>query len=263
MTLWDFFLYFALISVALWLAGALAAWRHKAMRTVGVLTGMGIMVYLTFIILMWNDLGRPPMRTMGETRMWYALFMPVVGLLIYRRWRYRWILWFSTGMAAIFIAINLLHPEIHDRTLMPALQSMWFVPHVAVYIFAYALIGSALLMSVWLLGIKRRTASDEEMAITDSLVDSGLALLTFGMLFGALWAKDAWGHYWTWDPKETWAAATWLACLVYEHFRMYRSYSQRTALWILILVFILLQMCWWGINYLPSAQATSVHTYNF
>ena len=43
----------------------------------------------------------------------------------------------------------------------------------------------------------------------------GLAFLTIGMLFGALWAKEAWGHYWSWDPKETWAAITWLAYLVY------------------------------------------------
>ena len=100
----------------------------------------------------------------------------------------------------------------------------------------------------------------------DDLVYISLAFLTIGMLFGALWAKEAWGHYWSWDPKETWAAITWLAYLIYIH---YRLLSQRTltrrrdwvALWMLIGSFVLLQMCWWGINYLPSAQGASVHTY--
>lgn len=82
------------------------------------------------------------------------------------------------------------------------------------------------------------------------------------MLFGALWAKEAWGTYWSWDPKETWAAATWLAYLVYIHYRLRRRSAADVALWILIVNFLLLQMCWWGINYLPSSQGTSVHTYN-
>src|SRR3712207_9199725 len=88
------------------------------------------------------------------------------------------------------------------------------------------------------------------------------AFLTIGMLFGALWPKEAWGPYWSWDPKETWAAAPWLAYLVYIHYRLNRQSTAKVALWILLINFVLLQMCWWGINYLPSAQGTSVHTYN-
>ena len=44
--------------------------------------------------------------------------------------------------------------------------------------------------------------------------------MTLGMLSGAVWAKAAWGHYWAWDPKETWAAATWFSYLAYIHFRL-------------------------------------------
>jgi ABC-type transport system involved in cytochrome c biogenesis permease subunit len=86
--------------------------------------------------------------------------------------------------------------------------------------------------------------------------------MTFGMLFGALWAKEAWGHYWSWDPKETWAAITWFAYLIYIHYRQLPKHKPRLALWLLIISFVLLQMCWWGINYLPSAQGASVHTYS-
>ena len=88
------------------------------------------------------------------------------------------------------------------------------------------------------------------------------AFLTIGMLFGALWAKEAWGHYWSWDPKETWAAITWIAYLIYIHYRRLPQQRNRLAFWMLIGSFVLLQMCWWGINYLPSAQGSSVHTYS-
>lgn len=82
------------------------------------------------------------------------------------------------------------------------------------------------------------------------------------MLFGALWAKDAWGDYWAWDPKETWAAITWLAYLLYMHLRLTSRTNPRLSLRLLIIAFVLLQICWWGINYLPSAQGMSIHTYN-
>jgi ABC-type transport system involved in cytochrome c biogenesis permease subunit len=104
-------------------------------------------------------------------------------------------------------------------------------------------------------------AQSVEMAITDNLVYVGLSFMTFGMLFGALWAKEAWGHYWAWDPKETWAAITWFAYLAYIHYRLMPKHNVKNALWMLLIAFVLLQMCWWGINYLPSAQGTSVHTY--
>ena len=98
----------------------------------------------------------------------------------------------------MFICVNLFKPEIHDKTLMPALQSPWFAPHVIVYMFAYAVLGAATVMAVYLLFIKKKTTenthqpiADEESDITDNLVYVGLAFLTIGMLFGALWAKEA------------------------------------------------------------------------
>ena len=140
---------------------------------------------------------------------------------------------------------------------MPALQSPWFAPHVIVYMFAYAVLGVATLMAIFLL-VKERALNPQ----LDDLVYVGLAFMTIGMLFGALWAKEAWGHYWSWDPKETWAAITWFAYLVYVHYRQVPTHKPKLALWVLLVSFVLLQMCWWGINYLPSAQGSSVHVYS-
>lgn len=261
MITWDYFIYFAIAAVLLWATGAWAAWRNKT-SIAYTTTVLGLLVFFSFILSMWISLERPPLRTMGETRLWYSFFLPLAGLSVYSRWKYKWILTFSTILSLVFICVNLFKPEIHDKTLMPALQSPWFAPHVIVYMFAYAVLGAATLMAFYLLFIKKTPMADEEMDITDNLVYVGLAFLTIGMLFGALWAKEAWGHYWSWDPKETWAAITWLAYLVYIHYRQLPRQRVRLAHWMLIISFVLLQMCWWGINYLPSAQGSSVHTYS-
>lgn len=259
--IWSYFIVFALLSVALWTTGAWAAWRNRR-RLAFAATGLGLAVFFAYILIIWITLERPPLRTMGETRLWYSFFLPLAGIIVYSRWQYKWILGFSTLLAAVFVCINLFRPEIHSKTLMPALQSPWFAPHVIVYMMAYALLGAAVVMSVYLLFCKKEAGTDREMEITDNLVYVGLSFMTLGMLMGAIWAKEAWGHYWAWDPKETWAAITWLSYLVYIHYRLYRPRSIRPSLWLIIIAFCLLQMCWWGINYLPSAQGMSVHTYN-
>lgn len=258
--IWSYFIVFALVAVLLWTVGAVAAWRERRL-TAFAATGAGLVVFFAYIVLMWIMLERPPLRTMGETRLWYSFFLPLAGITVYARWRYKWILAFSTLMATVFVCVNIFKPEIHSKTLMPALQSPWFAPHVIVYMMAYALLGAATLMALYLL-FRRRAAEPHEADITDDLVRVGLSFMTLGMLMGALWAKDAWGHYWAWDPKETWAAVTWLAYLVYVHYRHHRPRSLRPAFVVLVVAFCLLQMCWWGINYLPSAQGMSVHTYN-
>ena len=158
-------------------------------------------------------------------------------------------------IVAAFICIHHFMPILHSDTLVPALQSPWFRPHIIVYMLAYTLMASAAVIALYLL-LRSKLAS------LDNLVIVGISLITIGMLFGALWAKEAWGHYWSWDPKETWAAITWFAYLIYIHYRQIPTHKPKLALWVLLISFVLLQMCWWGINYLPSAQGSSVHVYN-
>ena len=256
-------IYFALPAVFCWGMGAMAAYRPGKSLQVVLWTVAGLAIFMAFIVGMWVSLERPPLRTMGETRLWYSFFLPVAGIITYIRWRYKWILSFSTVMSLVFICINLFKPEIHNKTLMPALQSPWFAPHVIVYMFAYAMLGAGAVVAVYLLVRSRKRAIEPGvMDLCDNLVYVGTAFLTIGMLFGALWAKEAWGHYWSWDPKETGAAATWLGNLLYIHFRFQKNKQYRSALGILVFAFILLQVCWFGVNYLPSAQGNSVHVYN-
>ena len=259
MITWNNFDWFALLSIALWGSGAVfALFSKERNRWAILLTLMGTLVFAVFIAGFWIYLQRPPLRTMGETRLWYSFFMGISGLLTYIRWKYPWILSFSTVVGAVFALINILKPEIHDQSLMPALQSPWFIPHVTIYMFSYSVLGCAFILSC--MGLFKHRSNYLEAA--DKLIYTGLAFLTVGMLTGAIWAKAAWGHYWSWDPKETWAAATWIAYLVYIHLRLHRPGNYRKALAFLLIAFVLLQMCWYGINYLPSAQGVSVHTYN-
>ena len=253
---WDLFIWFGISASTLSAAAAVLSLSDRRRLAVTFSTA-SLLSLASFIALLWISLERPPLRTMGETRLWYSFFALISGLFTYIRWRYKWILSFSTVLATVFIIINILKPEIHDQSLMPALQSPWFIPHVTVYMFSYSLMACAFLIAVYGLFKPQKDMLDA----ADTLIYIGTAFLTFGMLSGAIWAKEAWGHYWSWDPKETWALVTWLSYLLYMHLRIMGKVSRKALYLLLIFSFLCLQMCWWGVNYLPAAQ-DSVHVYN-
>lgn len=253
---WNIFPWVTVATVTLAVVASVVALCNRRVGAL-VTSSLAVVVLSAFVAVLWLSLERPPMRTMGETRLWYSLFLLVAGVATYARWRFKWVLSFSTMMATVFMVINCLRPELHDKGLMPALQSAWFMPHVAVYMFSYALLGVATLLSLYYL-VKR---NDTILPAIDNLLGGGLALFTVGMLTGALWAKQAWGEYWSWDAKEAWAAATWFIYLGAIHLRLLRPKATRAFCLLLIVGFLSLQMCWYGVNYLPSA-AKSVHSYN-
>jgi ABC-type transport system involved in cytochrome c biogenesis permease subunit len=257
---WDTFYIYAVAAALFWVVGVLFAFRNSRKKAVAI-TAVGSLVFLFFIVGLWITLQRPPLRTMGETRLWYSFFLSIIGLFLYIKYKHNWMLGFGILMSLVFVVINMLKPEIHSTTLMPALQSPWFVPHVIVYMFSYAMMGAVTIYAGYLWLRKNNTeVSGKELNICDNLVRVGWAFLSLGMAMGALWAKEAWGDYWAWDPKETWALATWLSYLLYLHLRpANKNHNMLFAL--LMFSFILLQMCWWGINFLPSAQGTSIHVY--
>ena len=196
----------------------------------------------------------------------YMMLAGAVLLVVYTRWRMKRLLPIGALLVVALVIVSYLMPIVRSNTLVPALQSPWFFPHILVYIVCYSLMGVAAMIAIY--GLVKRPLPSDILPLSSSIVYVGLIFMTFGMMFGAFWAKEAWGHYWSWDPKETWAAITWLAYLVYVHYRLMpktmsnEPQTHRLTLWMLIISFVLLQMCWWGINYLPSAQGTSVHTYS-
>lgn len=263
MNYWIYFPLYAGTAGLLWVLALLVGYSRQKRSELGMLllTTLGTLVMAGFVGMLWNALERPPMRTLGETRLWYACFLPIIGLLTYARWRYQWLLSYALGMALLFLGINLGNPETYNKTLMPALQSPWFVPHVLVYIFSYAVLAVSSIVAVYgLWQYRQGTFQRQTLVLANNLVYLGFGFLTLGLLFGALWAKEAWGHYWTWDPKETWAFLTWLGYLIYMHLRYRHPEAVKAPLWSLAMAFVILLICWFGVNYLPSAT-TSVHTY--
>ena len=222
-------------------------------------TQMGAMSQISIL-----ELVRDPWLPLVYTGIYMMLAGAVLMMLRAIPWRNGWrqarkhpksAFTITMVIAAAFFCVHHFMPILHSDTLVPALQSPWFKPHIIAYMLAYTLMASAAVIALYLL-LRSKQGS------LDNLVFVGISLITIGMLFGALWAKEAWGHYWSWDPKETWAAITWFAYLVYVHYRQVPTHRPRLALWVLLVSFVLLQMCWWGINYLPSAQGSSVHVYS-
>ncbi|MBM3162414.1 MAG: cytochrome C assembly protein [Chlorobi bacterium] len=254
----------AFTAMAFWAIGSLLRLSSRrrpllAYASYGIMVA-GALLLGWFIAAYWHTLERPPLRTLGETRLWYAAFIPVVGFLVELRWKIAWLKYYCMALAAFFLSINLAHPDVFDKALMPALQSAWFVPHVIVYLVGYVLLAASS-AAAWhnIISVFRSGADRLGYAVSHYLALLGFVLLTFGLVFGALWAKEAWGHYWTWDPKETWAFISWLAYLGYLHLSAHGTGRDKLQ-WYLALSFLVLLVCWFGVNYMPSAQ-NSVHSY--
>jgi ABC-type transport system involved in cytochrome c biogenesis permease subunit len=92
------------------------------------------------------------------------------------------------------------------------------------------------------------------------LVEIGSVALGLGLCFGALWAKKAWGQYWSWDIKETAALITWGIFVLYIHLQKIEKISRKFSLILIIIGFLSLQFTWYGVKYLPNSQK-SPHTF--
>ena len=253
----KYLFYFLILA---WLSGIILIYAKKKIAGL-LLIVVGILFFTIFIYLYWSGIERAPMKTLGETRIWYAFFLSIIGFILFLKWKYKWLMSYSLLLALFFLLINYLTPSVFDKELAPALQSFWFIPHVLVYLFAYALLGASFIMALHGLWLKSQKRLDMSLLhATDNTVFLGFGFLTLGLIFGGFWAKEAWGHYWTWDPKETWALITWVAYLIYIHIRIYHPSKIKTHLLTLTISFILLLICWFGVNYLASG-ANSVHTY--
>jgi ABC-type transport system involved in cytochrome c biogenesis permease subunit len=146
---------------------------------------------------------------------------------------------------------------------MPALRSVWFVPHVMSYVLAYAL--AAVAFALTLVAFVRRTAlgrTDDARheEATHRVLLLAFPFMTFGLLLGAVWADAAWGDYWGWDPKETWALIMWTLYVMYFHCRMSPRF-RRYAGAVQVIAFLTLIVTFLFVNLLPRFSAT-LHSYS-
>jgi len=88
-------------------------------------------------------------------------------------------------------------------------------------------------------------------------ISFGFPLLTIGIIAGAVWANEAWGSYWSWDPKETWALITWLVFASYLHARITKTWQGERPAIIAAVGFVVVWICYLGVNFLGKG----LHTY--
>jgi cytochrome c-type biogenesis protein CcsB len=106
-------------------------------------------------------------------------------------------------------------------------------------------------------GLQRMMPSADDLdRVTYKIICIAFPLLTLMIAAGAYWANQAWGSYWSWDPKETWAAITWLVYAGYLHMRVTRGWRGRRAAWFAILGFAVVIFTFFGVTYLlPGLHA--------
>jgi len=264
---WEWLLGMMLVFALSWICAGILIFKNEKgallKRTEFLLPLIGNLSILVFIVFLWIELERPPMRTMAETRLWYSFFIAWITWFIFLKTRSKPMYILGFAMAFVFLLVDLLRPEYQNKNLMPALQSPWFIPHVVTYMISYAILGAACISAIIgrVFHKNQDDNLDKSITLAMQLVYPGMGMLSIGLLIGAIWAKIAWGNYWTWDPKETWALLTWLFYMLTIH--IHHSYPNQKKLLsnMLVFSFLVLLVTWLGIRYLPSA-AGSLHVYS-
>ena len=205
---------------------------------------------------------------------WLGMILMALGAALGLRadWKSKYLTVALIIAALLFTIISVA--RINFGTLVPALRSWWFVPHLVLYMLAYSALALALVFSVISTFVAGESASSSVepsrfRTLSIKLFDTASSLLLLGMLCGGVWAKAAWGDWWTWDAKECWAGVTWMLTILGTHLPFAKSRTlsglperhRNIAIFIcMLLAFLAMQMAWYGIDWLPASHA-SLHTY--
>jgi ABC-type transport system involved in cytochrome c biogenesis permease subunit len=141
---------------------------------------------------------------------------------------------------------------------IPALRSGWLIAHVALAFIGESFFVMAFVASLaWLLSRDEARRAEYDR-LTYTAVALGYPIFTAGALvFGMVWAERAWGSWWSWDPKETWALITWLVYTFYLHVRLTRRRTGALPAWISVAGFLCTVFTFFGVNFLLSG----LHSY--
>ncbi|MFH1861139.1 MAG: c-type cytochrome biogenesis protein CcsB [bacterium] len=236
---------------------------------------LGVICHTVGLIIRTIAANHAPFTNLYESLVFSSWSMVIFYLIIEYRYRTRVVGGFIMWMAFLTIGYaSLLHNSVKQITpLVPALQSHWLEFHVAACFLAYAAFAVAFGYGIVYLCKTRgsqqsvvgenRKSDDlsHDLAMIDELtyktVRVGLLLLTIGIVTGAVWANYAWGTYWSWDPKETWALVTWLVYIIYLHARMTTDWQGKRAAWLAIIGFMVVIFTYLGVNLLMKG----LHSY--
>ena len=220
---------------------------EKIARIATAMMILGFLLLLAGVISRGLSAGRAPWGNMYEFSITGALAFTAAYLGALRKYDLRWLgLFVSISvLLALGTAVTVLY--VPSAPLVPALKSAWLVIHVSTAIIS----GGIFLLSNIIAGAflfldsmekkgerapwaKRLPSLDVLDQLSYRLVAFVFPLWTFSVIAGAIWAESAWGRYWGWDPKETWAFITWVAYAAYLHARVTVGWRGRRAAWLCI-----------------------------
>jgi cytochrome c-type biogenesis protein CcsB len=190
-----------------------------------------------------------------------------MSVAIYIGFAFRYKSWFAGGfvlaLAAIFLAYGVTWYE-GTMPPVPSLQSYWAKIHVPIVVSSYAAFLVAFVFSciyllkyyaqpaktggpiaVWLAALPSLPQLD---VIVYRAIAIGLPLISIGIITGAMWAKEAWGAYWQWDPKETAALFSWIIYLAYMHLHTRHAWRGLRTNWVSVIGFVSIIFCYLGVN---------------
>jgi cytochrome c-type biogenesis protein CcsB len=234
------------------------------------LTWLGAGLLLLGLVLRGLWAGRAPWGNMYEFSLAWTFGILAVFLAVSLRRDIRWL-----GLPVVFLsilslglAVTVLYTE--AAQLVPALRSWWLIIHVASAIICGGAFTVAAAISVLYLWRDRAERKGTVTGVVASLPDASrldtlayrilafaFPLWTFAVISGAIWAEYAWGRYWGWDPKETWAFITWVIYAGYLHARSTAGWRGRRAAYISLLGFASFLINYFGVNIFVN----SLHSY--
>jgi cytochrome c-type biogenesis protein CcsB len=222
------------------------------------------------IINRWFEAGRPPFKTLYESLILFCWCIVLLYLIIEILHKVRAVGIFASVTSVIILTYAIFKIDIDIINLPAALQSGWFIPHVVVYFIGYAALFISFVTAIlYLIYPDKKKLADGNILgqeyldfdlYTYKVIVFGFTMLTIGLLIGALWAKEAWGDYWVWDPKETWSLISWMVYIVYFHFRFVKGWRGKKAAWLSIIGFAAIMITYLGMSMLPTASQ-SEHVY--
>ena len=231
---------------------------------------LGIALLFACIVLRGLATARAPWGNMYEFSLAWTFGILAVFLVVSLRRDIRWL-----GLPVVFLsilslglAVTLLYTE--AAQLVPALRSWWLIIHVAAAVICGGAFSVAAAISALYLWRERAERKGHVTGIVASLPDASrldtlayrilafaFPLWTFAVISGAIWAEYAWGRYWGWDPKETWAFITWVIYAGYLHARSTSGWRGRRAAYISILGFVSFLINYFCVNIFVN----SLHSY--
>lgn len=211
--------------------------------------GVGLIFNFLTLVIRTISSGRLPLHNGYEFVLCFSFFTLLMYIIYERYSKVK-----SAGSIVmlintlLYLSIPLLMPyQInYIGTVMPALKSPWLAVHVITAIVAY----SAFALAAGLAYLQLKTDETENDDSIYKIVLAGFATLSLSIVLGAIWAEQAWGSYWTWDPKETWALITWIIYAVYLHLHRQRNWRGRKANILVVAGFIIVLFTFFGVNYL-------------